>query len=151
MATDRADKQQIGLTQTGNDVIEPIAKEYFGGSQKEAYLFAISFAIGADLDIVSAPQGGYTTKYNGIGTIDPTGSVRKLLEILNIGERDRPLATMEKLADIGIRDIARRLSGNETMAEIMANVVSGLPRTTEAERAFQAAMVAESAQIERDR
>jgi len=151
MATDRADKQQIGLTQEGNDAIEPVAKEYFGGSQKEAYLFAISFAIGADLDIVSAPQGGYTTKYNGIGTIDPTGSVRELLEILDIGEPDRPLATMEKLAEIGIREIAQRLSGNETMAEIMSNVVSGLPQTTQAERAFHAAMVAGDAQNERDR
>lgn len=125
MATDRSDKQQIGLTAEGNEAIEAIASGYFGGSQKEAYLFAISYAIGADLDITSAPQGGYTTKYNGIGTLDPTGSVRELLEILEIGESDRPLATMEKLAEMGVRDIARRLSGNETMADIMASVVSG--------------------------
>lgn len=124
MATDRGDKQQIGLTGEGNQAIETVAKEYFGGSQKETYLFAISYAMGADLKIETAPQGGYTTKYNGIGTLDPSGSVRELLEILNIGEPDRPMATMERLAELGVRDIARRLAGNETMADVMASVAA---------------------------
>ncbi|GIL29182.1 hypothetical protein [Actinocatenispora comari] len=124
MATDRGDKQQIGLTLEGNNAIETVSNEYFGGSQKDAYLFAITYAIGADLAIENAPQGGYTTKYNGIGTLDPSGSVRELLEILNIGEPGRPMATMERLAELGVRDLARRVAGNETMADIMASVAA---------------------------
>lgn len=124
MAIAQGDKQQIGLTGEADDAIRDIAANYFGGSQKDAYLFAIAYAIGADLDPASAPSGGYTTKFNGIGTLDPTGSVRELLEILAIGDPARPLATMERLAEVGVRDIARKLEGNETVADIMAGVAT---------------------------
>lgn len=122
MVSDKDDKQQIGLTPEANDDITKIADEHFGGSQQDAYRFAIAYAIGAGLNLDVAPQGGYVTKFNALGTLETGTSIRDLLEILQIGDVARPFATAEKLAEIGIRDIARRLEGNETLADLLRAV-----------------------------
>lgn len=122
MVADKDDKQQIGLTPEANDAVAEIATEYFGGSQQDAYRFAIAYAIGAELDLDDAPQGGYVTKFNALGTLESGTSIRDLLEILQIGEASRPFATAEKLAELGVRDIARRLEGNETLADLLDEV-----------------------------
>ncbi|MCC6497154.1 MAG: hypothetical protein IT193_12955 [Propionibacteriaceae bacterium] len=119
MAYEKDDKQQIGLTPESNEAIATIAADYFGGSQQDAYRFAIAYAVGADLDLNTAPQGGYTTKFSALGTLETGSSIRDLLEILRIGEIGRPFATAEKLAELGVRDIARRLAGNETLADFL--------------------------------
>ena len=124
MAGDKQDKQQIGLTPEANDAIAHIAAKHFGGSQQDAYRFAIAYAIGADLDLDAAPQGGYVTKFNALGTLESGTSIRDLLEILQIGEAARPFATAEKLAELGVRDIARRLEGNETLADVLEEVAT---------------------------
>lgn len=124
MAGDKDDKQQIGLTPEANDSIAQIAADHFGGSQQDAYRFAIAYAIGADLDLDDAPQGGYTTKFNALGTLESGTSIRDLLEILQIGDPARPFATAEKLAELGVRDIARRLEGNETLADLLDEVAA---------------------------
>lgn len=122
MAKPQDDKQQIGLTPETNESIQEIAAVYFGGSQQDAYRFAISYAVAADLDPADAPQSGYVTKYNALGTLESGSSLRDLLEILDVGDPTRPFATAEKLAELGIREIAQRLEGNESFAEIMASV-----------------------------
>lgn len=122
LGSDKDDKQQIGLTPETNDAIAQIAREHFGGSQQDAYRFAISYAIGAGLDLDDAPQGGYVTKFNALGTLETGTSIRDLLEILQIGEASRPFATAEKLAELGVREIARRLEGNETLADLLDEV-----------------------------
>ena len=122
MASDKDDKQQIGLTPETNDAIAQIATDHFGGSQQDAYRFAIAYAIGAGLDLDDAPKGGYVTKFSALGTLETGTSLRDLLEILQIGEPARPFATAEKLAELGVRDIARRLEGNETLADLLVEV-----------------------------
>lgn len=121
------DKKQIGLTPEANEAIATIATEHFGGSQQDAYRFAISYAIGAELNLDDAPQGGYTTKYHA-EAVESGTSLHDLFDILNIGDPARPFATAEKLAELGIRDMARRLDGNETLADLMAEA----PEETEA-------------------
>jgi hypothetical protein len=120
MANEKDDKKQIGLTPEANEAIAAIATEHFGGNQQDAYRFAISYAIGAGLDVDDAPQGGYTTKYHA-EAVESGTSLRDLFDILNIGDPTRPFATAEKLAELGVRDIARRLEGNETLADLMAD------------------------------
>lgn len=124
MVTEKEDKQQIGLTPEANDLIAQIAASHFGGSQQDAYRFAIAYSIGAGLEIGDAPIGGYVTKFNALGTLESGTSIRDLLEILQIGEASRPFATAEKLAEIGVRDIARRLEGNETLADLLDDVAA---------------------------
>jgi hypothetical protein len=42
--------------------------------------------------------------------------------VLGTGETNRPFATAEKLAELGVREIARRLEGNESLADIMTEI-----------------------------
>ncbi|WP_456788351.1 hypothetical protein [Cellulomonas sp. P5_C5] len=124
MANDKDDKKQIGLTPEANDSIVTIAADHFGGSQQDAYRFAIAYAIGAGLDPDDAPAGGYTTKYHA-EAVESGTSLRDLFQILGIGDSDRPFATAEKLADVGVRDMARRLDGNETLADLLSDEGEG--------------------------
>lgn len=126
MAKAQDDKQQIGLTATGDEAIKILSPDWFA-SQTDAYRFAIAYAIAADLNIDDAPQSGYQTKYNALGTLESGSSLRDLLEILGVGDAQRPFATAERLAELGVRDIARRLEGNENMADIMASVTGAAP------------------------
>lgn len=115
------DKQQIGLTPETDDALKELTAKYFA-SQTDAYRFAISYAIAANLDPGAAPRSGYVTKYNALGTLESGSSIRDMLEILEVGEPGRPFATAEKLAELGVREISRRLEGSESFAEILAGV-----------------------------
>jgi hypothetical protein len=119
------DKQQIGLTPVGDEAIKVLAPDGRDGlfaSQTDAYRFAISYAIAAGLDPADAPQGGYSTKFNALGTLESGTSIRDLIDILGIGEPSRPFVTAEKLAELAVREIVRRLEGNESLADIIAEV-----------------------------
>jgi hypothetical protein len=122
VAKAQEDKQQIGLTVTGDDALQIVVADGRFSNQTDAYRFAISYAIAAGLDPADAPQGGYNTKFNALGTLESGSSIRDLIEILGIGETNRPFATAEKLAELGAREIARRLEGNESLADIMTEV-----------------------------
>lgn len=122
MASEKEDKKQIGLTPQANEEIARIADEYFGGNQQDAYRFAISYAVGAGLDPNDAPSGGYTTKYHA-EAVESGTSLRDMFQILNIGDQSRPFATAEKLAELGVVEMARRLAGNETMADILGKTL----------------------------
>ena len=119
MAKAQEDKQQIGLTAAGEEAIQVLVADGRFASQTDAYRFAISYAIGAGLDPADAPQGGYNTKFNALGTLESGSSIRDLIDILGVGDTQRPFATAEKLAELGVREIAKRLEGNETLAEII--------------------------------
>jgi hypothetical protein len=122
VANAQEDKQQVGLTPTGDDAIDILVSDGRFASQTDAYRFAIAYAIAAGLDPAGAPLGGYVTKFSALGTLESGSRIRDLMEILGIGETRRPFATAEKLAELGVRDIARRLEGNESLADIMREV-----------------------------
>jgi hypothetical protein len=122
MAKAQEDKQQIGLTPKGDDALQVLVADGRFANQTDAYRFAISYAIAAGLDPVDAPQGGYNTKFNALGTLESGSSIRDLIDILAVGDLRRPFATAEKLAELGVREIARRLEGNESLADIMTGV-----------------------------
>ncbi|WFE62421.1 hypothetical protein [Micromonospora sp. WMMD714] len=121
MGKDQEDKQQIGLTAKGDEAIQALVADRWFANQTDAYRFAISYAVAAGLDPADAPAGGYNTKFNALGTLESGSSIRDLMDILGIGETHRPFATAEKLADLGVREIARRLEGNESLADIMTS------------------------------
>jgi hypothetical protein len=64
----------------------------------------------------------YNTKFNALGTLESGSSIRDLIEILGIGETNRPFATAEKLAELGVTKLARRLGGSKSLADIMTEV-----------------------------
>jgi hypothetical protein len=123
MAKVQDDKQQIGLTPDADEAIKDLAIKHFA-SQTDAYRFAITYAIAYALDPADAPKSGYVTKYNALGTLESGSSLRDLLEILQVGDQARPFATAEKLAELGVREISRRLEGNESLADIMSGILA---------------------------
>jgi hypothetical protein len=116
------DKKQIGLTAVGQSSLEIMMAEGRFATETDAYRFAISYAIAADLDLDEAPQGGYATKFNALGGVDLGNGIRDLLEILQIGDPQRPYATAERLAELGVTELARRLQGNESLSDIMVGI-----------------------------
>ena len=110
------------MTPTGDDAIGILVSDGRFASQTDAYRFAIAYAIASGLDPAEAPLGGYVTKFSALGTLESESSIRDLIEILGIGETSRPFATAEKLAELGVREIALRLEGNESLADIMREV-----------------------------
>ena len=116
------DKRQIGLTSAGQTAIEVLMADGLFATETDAYKFGISYAIAARLDPDEAPTGGYTTKYNAMGGIDIDGVIRDLIDVLAVGDPGRPYATAEKLAELGVTAVARRLEGSESLADIMAAV-----------------------------
>jgi hypothetical protein len=118
------DKKQIGLTAVGQEALEIMMAEDRFATESDAYRFGITYAIAAALDLEEAPQGGYATKFNAAGGLDLGNGIRDLLDVLGIGDPQRPYATAEKLAELGITDIARRLQGSESLADILADVVA---------------------------
>jgi hypothetical protein len=116
------DKRQIGLTSIGQAALEVLMADGRFAEQTDAYKFGISYAIAAGFDPDEAPTGGYNTKFNAGGGLDIDGVIRDLINVLSVGDPERPYATSEKLAELGITAIARRLEGNESLADIMLDI-----------------------------
>jgi hypothetical protein len=116
------DKRQIGLTSAGQTALGVLMADGRFATETDAYKFGISYAIAAGLDPDEAPPGGYNTKFNASGGIDIDGVIRDLIDVLAVGDPGRPYATAEKLAELGVTAIAKRLEGSESLADIMLNV-----------------------------
>jgi hypothetical protein len=116
------DKRQIGLTALGQASLEVLMAEGRFATETDAYRIGITYALAADLDLDEAPQGGYATKFNAAGGLDIGNGIRDLLDVLEIGDAKRPYATAEKLAELGISEIARRLQGSESLADILVGI-----------------------------
>jgi hypothetical protein len=116
------DKKQIGLTVTGQAALQVLMADGRFATEYDAYRFCISYAIAANLKLDDAPQGGYGTKFNASGGVDIGSGIRDLLDVLSIGDPNRPYATAEKLAEMGVTEVARRLEGSENLADIMSDV-----------------------------
>jgi len=116
------DKRQIGLTSAGQTALEVMMTDGRFATETDAYKFGISYAIAAGLDPDEAPSGGYNTKFNASGGIDIDGIIRDLIDVLAVGDSRRPYATAEKLAELGVTAVARRLDGSESLADIMLDV-----------------------------
>ena len=126
MSGDREDKSQVGLTAVGDEAMATlVGRDKPFGTQIDAYRFAIAYAVAADLDIESAPQTGYQTKFNALGTLEFGSAIRDLFQILEVGEPGRPYATAEKLAEIGVRSLVKRFESGATLIQILDELNSG--------------------------
>jgi hypothetical protein len=88
-------------------------------SEMDAYRLGISYALARGLDPLDAPERGYTTKFNAAGGIDPYGQVKSLITIMRPQDERRPYATAERLAELGISEIASRLRSRETITNVL--------------------------------
>lgn len=119
MAESSGDKKQIGLTPAGSAALEVLMNSENFEAESDAYRLGIAYALANGLSPSEAPPRGYLTKYNAAGGLDSYGDVRDLVTILLPEASDRPYATAEKLAEIGVTALAARLEAHESMADIL--------------------------------
>ena len=113
------DKKQIGLTSAGGDALQELIDAKLFATETDAYRFGISYALAKGLDPQDSPEGGYTTKFNAAGGVEQYGDVKSLISILRHEDQAHPYSTAERLAELGITNLAQRLRSHETMASIL--------------------------------
>jgi hypothetical protein len=119
------DKKQIGLAAEGSHALDRLMAQEFFATEGDAYKFGIAYAIAIGLGPETAPERGYGTKFNATGGLDREGLVRDVLTVLQIGEVSRPYATAERLAEVGLVALAKRIDAHESLAEILSEIDRG--------------------------
>jgi hypothetical protein len=119
------DKKQIGLTLAGSKALARLMATGLFAIEGDAYKFGIAYAVAMGIDPDDAPDSGYGTKFNATGGLDREGLVRDLLSVLNIGDATRPYATAERLAEVGLIALVKRIEAHESLAEILEELGQG--------------------------
>src|SRR5690242_20572478 len=117
-----ADKKQIGLTREGGEALDELMDAKLFSSEMDAYRCGIGYALGMNLDVEAAPDGGYQTKFNAAGGLDTYQEIRDLIATLRPNDADRPYATAEKLAELGITEMAARVAAHESLSDVLAEL-----------------------------
>lgn len=110
-----ADKKTIGVTKTNAAALSQLVTVGQFNSELDAAKFAMSYAISQ-----GAPAGiadGAETKWN-VGSVDPDGSIRSLVETLYPAEKE-PYRLAEHLINQGITQLTSRLENGEDFYEIL--------------------------------
>lgn len=124
MAPSTEDKKQIGLTAVGSNALLVLMEHGLFTTESDAYKFGIAYAVATGLTPDQAPDRGYGTKFNAGGGLDIDGLIRDLLAVLNVGDSARPYATAERLAELGVTALAKRLENHEGLAEVLEELRS---------------------------
>lgn len=117
-----ADKKQIGLTPDGAAALAELMEAGLFSTETDAYRCGIAYALGMGLPPDSAPDGGYQTKFNAAGGLDTYQEIRDLIAVLRPEDADRPYATAEKLAELGITAMAARVAAHESLSDVLAEL-----------------------------
>ena len=104
MATD---KKTIGITKANANTLAQLVAAGRFGSELDAAKFALAYAIKSGVQNGSAE--GAETKWN-VGSMDPDGSMRSLLEAL-FPEVSEPYRLAEHLINEGIKMLVTKVGG----------------------------------------
>lgn len=104
MATD---KKTIGITKANASTLTALVAAGRFGSELDAAKFALAFAVQSS--VPSGATDGAETKWN-VGSVDPDGSLRSLVEALYPNVSD-PYRVMEHLINEGIKALSERTTG----------------------------------------
>ena len=108
------DRRTLSASNSANDALSRLVVYGWFDDQIEAYRVAIAVALANDLTSDDAPmRENVTTKYN-VGSVDPEGKLRTLVQIMR-PEEERPYAAMEVLAEAGLHFILRNLDEENRM------------------------------------
>ena len=110
-----SDKKTIGVTKSnGPALVQLVAAGHFA-SELDAAKFAMAHAIKSGVKGGSAE--GAETKWN-VGSVDPDGSMRSLLEAL-FPETDEPYRLAEHLMNEGIKLLTAKVSGSADLYDTL--------------------------------
>ena len=112
MATD---KKTIGVTKANAPGLAALVSAGRFGSEMDAAKFAMAYALKAG--ITGGSTDGAETKWN-VGSIDPDGSVRSLVEAL-CPDTSEPYRLLEHLMNEGIKMLAAKFSDGSDIYELM--------------------------------
>lgn len=110
-----SDKKTIGVTKANASSLAQLVSSGHFGSELDAAKFAMAHAIKSGVQIGSAE--GAETKWN-VGSVDPDGSMRSLLEAL-FPETDEPYRLAEHLINEGIKLLASRVGGSADLYDTL--------------------------------
>jgi hypothetical protein len=110
-----SDKKTIGVTKSNGSALAQLVAAGHFGSELDAAKFAMAHAI--KCGVKSGSAEGAETKWN-VGSVDPDGSMRSLLEAL-FPEADEPYRLAEHLMNEGIKLLATRLGGSADLYDTL--------------------------------
>lgn len=112
MATD---KKTIGITKANASALASLVAAGRFGSELDAAKFAMAYAI--KHGVTTGTTDGAETKWN-VGSVDPDGSMRSLLEAL-FPSGTEPYRLAEHLMNEGIKTLAAMLGANGDLYETL--------------------------------
>ncbi|RYV50990.1 hypothetical protein [Pengzhenrongella frigida] len=115
------DKVQIGLGQDADNALKALVDQGIFPNEGVGYKFGVAYALSLGTTPEEVEIIGNKTKF-AVAGLDPDGRLSILITTF-LPDSDRPYWAAEKLADWGLRDLARRLAAHEDLAEIMEQAV----------------------------
>lgn len=110
-----SDKKTIGITKPNASGLATLVSTGRFGSEMDAAKFAMAYALKSG--ITSGSTDGAETKWN-VGSIDPDGSVRSLIEAL-CADAPEPYRLVEHLMNEGIKMLAAKFSEGTDVYDLM--------------------------------
>lgn len=110
-----ADKKTVGVTKSNASALTQLVTAGHFSSELDAAKFAMAYAI--QNGVASGSADGAETKWN-VGSVDPDGSMRSLLEAL-YPEAAEPYRLAEHLMNEGIAMLAPRLAARDDLYYVL--------------------------------
>ncbi|WP_367394710.1 hypothetical protein [Cupriavidus sp. Agwp_2] len=108
-----SDKKTIGISKANAGALNTLVAAGRFGSELDAARFAMAYAI--KLGLPAGTSDGTETKWN-VGSVDPDGSLRSLLEALFPACLE-PYRLAEHLINEGVRHLVKKLNEGEDLYE----------------------------------
>lgn len=121
------DKVQVGLGQDADGALKDLVTNGVFPSESVGYRFGVAYALSQGIDPADVEIVANKTKFASTG-VDPDTRLLTLVRAF-MPDCERPYWAAEKLADWGIRDLARRLAAQESLADIIDEAVAAPPRS----------------------
>lgn len=118
-----SDKKTIGVTPANAAALADLTRRGNFASELDAAKFAMGYAIKMGMRTGSAE--GTETKWN-VGSVDPDGSLRSLLEAL-FPDVAEPYRTAEFLMNEGVKSLALSAAGSPDVYSTLFPTLSSVP------------------------
>ncbi len=121
------DRRTLSTSVSANDALARLVAHGFFAEQVEAYRVGIAVALARKLTPADVPERkNVTTKYN-VGSVDPEGKLRTLVQLVLPDQAERPYAAMEWLAEAGLRFLIDQVDSEHKM---LAEALTGTEAST---------------------
>jgi hypothetical protein len=115
-----SDKKTIGITKANSSLLANLVSGGRFGSELDAAKFAMAYAI--KCEVSGGSTEGAETKWN-VGSVDPDGSIRSLLEAL-YPNASEPYRLLEHLINEGISILSSNVGGTPDLYDALFPGVS---------------------------